>query len=99
MYEFFEIWWLVRNSRLLIRFLFIGSRLCCTLLSEPASRRRPCASLSLHFHQVVKGTSTPKLWIMLGAPKKGDPLRDRPVQPESELVRRCSCPPPGRRAP
>jgi hypothetical protein len=28
-----------------IRFLSIGSRLCSTLPSDPASRRRPCASL------------------------------------------------------
>jgi hypothetical protein len=27
------------------RFLSIGSRLCSTLLSDPISRRRPCASL------------------------------------------------------
>src|ERR1039458_9129044 len=51
---------------LVIRFLFIGSRLCSTLLSYPASRRRPCALLSLHLHQVVKRTSTSKLSIMLG---------------------------------
>jgi hypothetical protein len=35
-----------------IRFLSIGSRICSTLLSDPASRRRPCASLTLHLHQV-----------------------------------------------
>jgi hypothetical protein len=40
------------------------------LLSDPASRRRPCASLSLHLHQVVKRTFTFKLSIMLGTPKK-----------------------------
>ena len=28
-----------------IRFLYIGSYVCSTLLSDPASRRRPCASL------------------------------------------------------
>ena len=54
---------------LLIRFLFIGSRLCSTLLSDPASRRRPCASLSLHLHQVVKRTSTSQLSNMLGTRK------------------------------
>ena len=43
---------LVRRRMPLIRFLFIGSRVCSTLLSDPASRRRPCASLSLHLHQV-----------------------------------------------
>ena len=50
----------------LIRFLSIGSYVCSTLLSDPASRRRRCASLSLHLHQVVKGTFTPKLSNMLG---------------------------------
>ncbi len=35
-----------------IRFLSIGTRLCSTLPSDPASRRRPCASLILHLHQV-----------------------------------------------
>src|ERR1035438_1448157 len=49
-----------------ILFVSIGSRLCSTLLSDPASRRRPCASLSLLLHQDVKGTYTPKLLNMLG---------------------------------
>src|SRR5271157_3063938 len=35
-----------------IRFLFIGSHLCSTLPSDPASRHSPCASLTLHLHQV-----------------------------------------------
>ena len=35
-----------------IQFLFVGSHLCSTLPSDPASRRRPCASLTLHLHQV-----------------------------------------------
>src|SRR6266508_3529014 len=43
---------LVQRSRLSIRFFFIGSRLCSTLPSDPASRRRPRASLTLHLHQV-----------------------------------------------
>src|SRR5579864_6957745 len=60
---------------LFIRFLFIGSRLCSTLLSDPASRRRPCASLSLHLHQVVKRTFTSKLSNMLGTQKA--PVFDR----------------------
>jgi hypothetical protein len=50
--------------------LFIGSRLCSTLLSDLASRLGPCASLSLHVHHVVKRTCTSKLSIMLGTPKK-----------------------------
>ena len=36
---------LARHRMPLIRFLSIGSRLCSTLPSDPASRRRPCASL------------------------------------------------------
>jgi len=36
------------------------------LLSDPASRRRPCGSLALHLHQVVQGTCTPRLSNMLG---------------------------------
>src|ERR1017187_2813906 len=44
-----------------IRFLFIDSRFCSTLLSDPASRRRPCVSLTLHLHQVGKKIFTPRL--------------------------------------
>ena len=57
---------LVRPRMPLIRFLFIGPYVCSTLLSDPASRRRPCASLLLHLHQVVEGTFTPELSNMLG---------------------------------
>jgi hypothetical protein len=57
-----------------IQFLFIGSRLCSTLLSGLTSRLGPCASLSLHLYQVVKRTFTSKLSIMLGVPNKnGEP--------------------------
>src|ERR1700693_5166031 len=35
-----------------IRFLYIRSRVCSTLLSDPPSPERPCASLTLHLHQV-----------------------------------------------
>jgi len=62
---------LVRHGMPRIRFLSIGSRLGSTLLSDPASRRHPCASLSLHLHQVVKGTCTLKLSSMLGTQRKG----------------------------
>ena len=62
---------LVRRRMPHIRFLFIGSRLCSALLSGPASRRSPCTSLSLHFHQVVKRTFTSKLSNMLGTQKRG----------------------------
>ena len=61
---------LARHRMPLIRFLYIGSYVCSTLLSDPASRRRPCASLSLHLHQVVKRTFTFKLSNMLGTPTK-----------------------------
>ncbi|MGA9059904.1 MAG: hypothetical protein WB763_25720, partial [Terriglobia bacterium] len=57
---------LARHRMPHIRFLFIGSRVCSTLLPDPASRRGRCASLSLHLHQVVKRTFTSKLSNMLG---------------------------------
>ena len=55
-----------------IRFSFIGSRLCSTLLSDSASRQRPCASLSLlllgcegDFHpQAVKHARTPTYVVL-----------------------------------
>ena len=61
---------LVRHRMPHIRFLSIGSRLCSTLPSDAASRRRPCASLSLLLHQDVKRTCTSKLSIMRGVPQK-----------------------------
>ena len=57
---------LARHRMPLIRFLYIGSCVYSTLLSHLASRRRRCASLSLHLHQVVKRTFTSKLSNMLG---------------------------------
>jgi len=68
-----------RHRRPRIRFLFIGSRVCSKLPSDPASPRRLCASLSLHLHQVVKRTCTSKLSFMLGVPKKGPRHRPRPL--------------------
>jgi len=71
-----------------IRFLYIGSRFCSTLPSDPASQRRPCASLSLHLYQVVKRTYTSKLSNMRGVPKKerldfpSQPLVDPRQKPE-----------------
>jgi len=65
---------LVRRRMPRIWFLFIGSHLCSTLLSDHALQRRPCASLSLLLHQDVKRTSTSKLSNMLGTLQKG---RDR----------------------
>jgi len=52
-----------------IGFLFIGSYVCSTLLSDPTSRRRPCASLALHLHQVGQGTCTPELSNTLSTQK------------------------------
>jgi hypothetical protein len=61
---------LVRHRMPQIRFLYIGSYVCSALLSDPASQRRPCASLSLHLHQVVKRTFTFEPSNMLGTPKR-----------------------------
>src|SRR5258706_14939322 len=62
-----------------IQFLFIGSRLCSTLLSDLTSRLGPCASLSLHLHLVVKRTCTSKLSIMLGTIGIGGPVTCSPL--------------------
>src|SRR6516162_8422733 len=61
---------LARHRMPLIRFLYMGSHVCSTLLSDPTSRRRPCASLLLHLHQVVEETYTPELSNMLGTQKE-----------------------------
>ena len=61
---------LARHRRPQIQFLSIGSRVCSTLLSDIASRRHLCASLSLHLHQVVKRTFTSKRLNMLGTQTK-----------------------------
>src|SRR5262252_9907203 len=64
---------LVQHRMPQIQFLYIGSRLCSTLLSGPASRRvsfHPCALLSLHVHHVVKRTCTSRLSNMLGTHEK-----------------------------
>jgi len=71
---------LARHRMPLIRFLYIGSHVCSTLPSDPASRRRPCASLSLHPHQVVKGTFTPKLSNMLGTQRERGTAYGSPSQ-------------------
>jgi len=79
---------LVRHRRPHIRFLSIGSRLCSTLPSDPASRRRPCASLSLLLHQDVKGTFTPKLSFMHGVHRdRGRPRGPSPPTPPDKRVR------------
>jgi len=86
---------LVRPGRPHIRFLSIGSRFCSTLPSDPASRRRPCASLALRRHQAGQRTSTSKLSIMLGTQKTPElSLRGRDfgqidvVQNERTMCRR-----------
>ena len=43
---------LVQRWCLISGFLFIDSRFCSALLSDPPSPERPCASLTLHLHQV-----------------------------------------------
>src|ERR1039458_7852725 len=68
--DFVVIGQLVRHRMPQIRFLYIGSYVCSTLLSDPASRRRPCASLSLRLHQAVKRTFTFELSNMLGTQRK-----------------------------
>jgi hypothetical protein len=68
---------LVRPDLPPIRFLFVGSRFCSTLLSDGLSRGRPCASLALRLHQAVRGTFTPKLLNMLDTPGM-PPLRAPP---------------------
>ena len=57
---------LVRPGLPRIRFLSVESRLCSTLLSDDASRRRPCASLALRLHLAGQRTFTSKLSNMLG---------------------------------
>jgi hypothetical protein len=61
---------LVRPGLPSIRFLFVGSRVCSTLLLDGTSRGRPCASLALRLHQAVQGTFTPKLLNMLDTPRR-----------------------------
>ena len=56
----------------------VSSRLCSTLPSDTASRRRPCASLGLHLHQVVQGTFTLKPPNMLGTQEKGGAVSRSP---------------------
>ena len=75
----------VRHRMPHIRFLFIGPRLCSTLLSDPASRRRPGASLSLLLHQDVKRTFTSK---MLNNARH---TRNKPSRPREGFLRVRSC--------
>ena len=61
---------LVRLVLPLIRFLFVGSRVCSTLPSDGPSRDLicPCALLALRLHQAVQGTFTPRLLNMPDTP-------------------------------
>ena len=64
-----------------IRFLFVRSRLCSTLPSDPASRRRPCAQLhpspssgwveDLHLRAVVHARHTAKGGMRYAFPPYG----------------------------
>src|SRR6516165_5834179 len=78
---------LARHRMPLIRFLYIGSYVCSTLLSDPTSRRRPCASLLLHLHQVVEETHTPELSSMLGTQKSGRQYSDGRFLASAEFTR------------
>src|ERR1700731_2523376 len=49
-----------------IRFLSIGSHLCFALPSDPPRGDSPCASLTLHLHQVGQRTFTSELLSMPG---------------------------------
>jgi hypothetical protein len=48
-----------RFHRAVIRFLSIGPRFCSTLLSYPASRQRPCASLIFATIRLDRGLAPP----------------------------------------
>jgi hypothetical protein len=64
---------LVRRVGLISGSWSIGSRLCSTVPSDSASRRRPCASLALRRHQAGQRTLTSTLPILLGTQKGGRP--------------------------
>src|SRR5262245_51057643 len=79
---------LVRPGLPRIRFRFVRSRFWSTLLSDAASRLRPCASRALHLHQVVQGTCTPKLSNRLGTQRdRGEPRGSSPPTPPGIRVR------------
>ena len=65
-----------------IQFLFVGSRLCSTLLSDTPSRNKcPCVLLRLHLHQVGEGTFTPKLANMPSTRRSGQLPAQIPHRP------------------
>jgi hypothetical protein len=68
---------LVRPTLPRIRLLFVGSRFRSTLPSDPASRRRPCASLSFTSIRLERGLPPRKLSNMLGTHEKSPaPLQE-----------------------
>ena len=64
--DFMTICSLVRLELPHIRFLSVRPQFCYTLPPDPASRRRPCASLTLLLRQDGWRTSTSKLTFMPG---------------------------------
>jgi len=72
-----------------IWFVFLGSHLCSTLPSDAVSRRRPCASLTLHVHQVEQRTFTSWLSNMLSTQTKASGLI---IPRRLSVKRRRNCP-------
>ena len=62
-----------------IRFLFVESRLCSTLPSDLASRRRPCASLTLLLVRMGRGLSPPSCRSCPAHKNRGSHLSAYPV--------------------
>jgi hypothetical protein len=81
---------LAQRSRLRSGSCTLARVFCSTLPRDPTSRRRPCASLSLHLYQVVKRTYTSKLSTPARrtANKKG-PLRG-PILLQPRTRRKCA---------
>ncbi len=81
---------LARHPMPCIRFLFIGSRLCSTLLSDPPSPERPCASLPFTSIRLGRGLSPRQSSNMLGTQKIRGERRESLTA--SLASRRVSCP-------
>lgn len=75
--DFVIICSLVRVQLPCIRFLFVGSWICSTLLSDAASRRHPCASLHFTVIRLCKDSHL-QLLNMPGTQKNRPPLYGRP---------------------
>lgn len=67
----------------LIRSLSIDSRFCSALPSDPASRRAPLRSATLHLHQVGGRLSLPSCHTMLGTPRLIDRCAAPPRSPQT----------------